>query len=134
MGVREVLADELKFLFVQQRRLHDDGELPVDERRDLDVDELDGEGGGGFDAGRDVKGHWGLRLATGARGFRRRTTGRRAESNIHRFACGDSLDCEGMQMRDAIATSDPLGVEWTARKGEGEVGGLAGSGHRSYGR
>ena len=40
--VGEVLADELKIGFVEQRRLHIDGILAVDERSDLDVDELDG--------------------------------------------------------------------------------------------
>ena len=44
MGVREVLADELKFFFVEQRCLHDDRELAAEERRDLGVDVLDGGG------------------------------------------------------------------------------------------
>ena len=40
--VGEVLADEFKFVFVEQSRLHRDGILSVDERRDFDIDELDG--------------------------------------------------------------------------------------------
>ena len=39
-SMSEVLADEFKFLLVEQRGLHDDREFAADERRDLDVHEL----------------------------------------------------------------------------------------------
>jgi len=38
--VRKVLADEFELVFVEQRGLHYDGILAVDQRRDLDIDEL----------------------------------------------------------------------------------------------
>jgi hypothetical protein len=61
--VRQVLSDELEIPFVEQRRLHRDRILAVDEGRDFDIDELDRAGGRRGFAGRCVKGHWGLRLA-----------------------------------------------------------------------
>ncbi len=57
MGVRQVLADEFKLLFVEQGCLHHYRELAADERRDLCGDVLDGEGDRRDFAGRYVKGH-----------------------------------------------------------------------------
>jgi hypothetical protein len=38
--IGKMLADEFELIFVEQRGLHDDRELAVDQRRNLDVDEL----------------------------------------------------------------------------------------------
>lgn len=75
--VDEVLTDELKISFVKQRCLHVDGILPVDERADLDVDELDGMSGRRRGGGRDVKGHVSSpSCSAGTRDFRGRRTRR----------------------------------------------------------
>jgi hypothetical protein len=65
--VREVFADELQLLLVEQRRLHHDGQTTADYGRYFNSDELQGQGRGGFGACRYGKGHDYLRLATGAR-------------------------------------------------------------------
>jgi hypothetical protein len=66
LGVCEVLADEFKFFFVQERCLQRYRELAADERHDLSSNVLEGKGSRRVWWCRYFKGHRILRLATPA--------------------------------------------------------------------
>jgi hypothetical protein len=57
MHVCEILTDEFESVLVEQRRLHGNAKLAIDQWRDLDMDELKGIGGRRISAGWYVKGH-----------------------------------------------------------------------------
>src|SRR5580658_2793917 len=57
MHVCEILTDEFEPVLVEQRRLHGNAKLAIDQRCDFDMDELEGIGGRRISAGWYVKGH-----------------------------------------------------------------------------
>src|ERR1700722_1011431 len=57
MRVCEILSDEFESVLVEQRRLHGNAKLAINQWRDLDMDELEGIGGRHVCAGWYVKGH-----------------------------------------------------------------------------
>jgi hypothetical protein len=51
MRVGEILTDEFEPILVEQRRLHGNAKLAINQWRDLDMDELEGIGGRRIRAG-----------------------------------------------------------------------------------